>query len=93
VQAKPNQGEAGKQPAASSSSWPHSRLEVEVEDVVRALRGYGVLTRARLVGACGAAHWPDRSFTQALGEAVATGRVRRLGEDLYEIPEPSSLLR
>jgi 3-phenylpropionate/trans-cinnamate dioxygenase ferredoxin reductase subunit len=89
VRAKPNQGEAGKQPAASSS-WPHSRLEVEVEDVVRALRGYGVLTRARLVEACGAAHWPDRSFTQALREAVSTGRVKRLGDDLYEIPEPPS---
>lgn len=88
--AKPKPGEAGKQPAASPSPWPRSRLEAEVEDVVNALRGYRVLTRARLVEVCGAAHWSDRGFRRALDEAISTGRVRRLGDDLYEIIEPSS---
>jgi hypothetical protein len=92
LESQPDPGKAGKQPPVP---WPrpHSRLEVEVEDVVRALRGYRVLTRAGLVEACGAAHWADRSFAQALGEAVSTGRVRRLGDDLYETTESSSPAR
>jgi hypothetical protein len=68
----------------------HSRREAEVEDIVRALRGYGgVLTRARLVELCGAAHWSDAGFKQALAQAVASGRVRELGTDLYETTEAS----
>ncbi len=92
LESKPVPGKVAKQPPVP---WPrpHSRLEVEVEDVVRALRGHQVLSHAGLVDACGAAHWADRSFTQALGEAVSTGRVRRLGDDLYEIAEPSSPAR
>jgi 3-phenylpropionate/trans-cinnamate dioxygenase ferredoxin reductase component len=93
LHAKPKRDETGKQPAASRTPSPNSRQNVEVEDVVSALRGAGVLTRARLVEACGAAHWSDRGFTRALHEAVSTGRVRRLGDDLYVIPEPSSPLR
>jgi lipoyl-dependent peroxiredoxin len=75
-------------PADSSSPSPHSRQEAEVEDVVRALRGYGVLTRARLLDACGAAHWSDSGAKRALAHAVSSGRIRQLGEDLYEIAEP-----
>jgi hypothetical protein len=75
------------QPARSP--WPHSREEAEVEEIVRALRGYRVLTRARLADVCGAAHWSDSGFRRALAQAVSTGRVRRLGDDLYEISEPS----
>ena len=75
--------------AASRSPWPHSREEAEVEDIVNALRGYRVLTRAGLAEACGAAHWSDSGFRRALAQAVSTGRVRRLGDDLYEISEPS----
>lgn len=55
---------------------------------MRALRRYGVLRRARLVELCGAAHWSDAGFRQALSSAVASGRVRALGSDLYEIVEP-----
>jgi hypothetical protein len=78
-----------KQPAASRSPWPLSREEAEVEDIVNALRGYRVLTRAGLAEACSAAHWSDSGFRRALAQAVSTGRVRRLGDDLYEISEPS----
>jgi hypothetical protein len=67
----------------------HTRGDAEIEDIVRALRGYGVLTRARLVEVCGAAHWPDAGFKRALATAIASGRVRRLGDDLYELTEPS----
>jgi nucleotide-binding universal stress UspA family protein len=76
-------------PLAGSSTPPaHSRQDAEVEDIVRALRGYRVLTRSRLMEACGAAHWTDAGFRRALARAVSTGRIRRLGEDLYEITEP-----
>jgi 3-phenylpropionate/trans-cinnamate dioxygenase ferredoxin reductase component len=85
--AKAGVGEAGEQPATSVSPWPHSREEAEVEDVVSALRGYGVLTHERLVEVCGATHWSDHGFRRALNRAVSTGRVRRLGDDLYEAIE------
>jgi hypothetical protein len=77
------------QPAASGSRWLHSREEAEVEEIVHALRGYRVLTRARLAEVCGAAHWSDAGFRRALAQAVSSGRIRRLGDDLYEISEPS----
>ena len=76
--------------AVCSSPWPHSRHDAEVEDIVHALRGFGVLTRAHLVDVCGAAHWSDSGFKRALAHAVSTGRIRRLGDDLYEIAEPPS---
>jgi osmotically inducible protein OsmC len=71
-----------------SSRPSHSRQEAEVEDVVRTLSGYGVLTRARLLELCGAAHWSDRGGRRAVAHAVSSGRIRQLGDDLYEIAEP-----
>jgi hypothetical protein len=75
-------------PAGASSPWPHTRQEAETEDIVHALRRYGVLTRARLLELCGAAHWSDSGADGALAHAVASGRIRQLGDDLYEIAEP-----
>jgi lipoyl-dependent peroxiredoxin len=75
-------------PARSSTPWPHSRREAEVERIVRALRGYGVLTRARLLDVSGAAHWSDAGARRALARAVSSGRIKQLGDDLYEIPKP-----
>lgn len=56
--------------------------------MVRALRRYGVLTRARLLDVCGAAHWSDSGANRALAHAVSSGRITRLGDDLYEVAEP-----
>ncbi len=75
-------------PASSSSPWPHTRQEAETGDIVHALRSYGVLTRARLLDICGAAHWSDSGAERALAQAVSSGRIKRLGDDLYEIAEP-----
>ena len=75
-------------PAAPSTPRPHSRQEAEIEDIVRALRGYRVLTRAHLLDVCGAAHWSDAGARRALALAVSSGRIRQLGDDLYEIAEP-----
>jgi hypothetical protein len=69
------------------NSSPHTRRDAQADDIVRALRSYGVLTGPRLMEACGAAHWPDSGFAQALSHAVSGGRVKRLGADLYEIVE------
>jgi osmotically inducible protein OsmC len=71
-----------------SSRSAHSRHEAEVEDVVRTLSGYGVLTLARLLELCGAAHWSDGGGRRAVADAVSSGRIRQLGDDLYEIAEP-----
>jgi osmotically inducible protein OsmC len=67
----------------------HSRQEAEVEDVVRTLRRYGVLTRARLLDLCGAAHWSDGGGRRAVADAVSSGRIRQLGDDLYVIADPA----
>jgi hypothetical protein len=58
-----------------------------VEAVVGALRAYRVLTRTQLLEECGAAHWSDAGFTRALALAVSAGRIRQLGDELYEIIE------
>ena len=73
-----------------SSRPSHSRQDAEVEHVVRTLRGYGVLTRARLLELCGAGHWSDGGGRRAVADAVSSGRVRRLGDDLYEIADPAN---
>jgi len=88
VQPAPSDGD--RKSADAPSPWPHSRQEAEVEAIVRALRGYGVLTRARLAEVSGAAHWSDSGFRGALTQAISSGRIRGLGENLYEISEPPS---
>jgi 3-phenylpropionate/trans-cinnamate dioxygenase ferredoxin reductase component len=93
VTAKTHSGDDRKPLVASATPWPHSRAEAEVEDVVSALREYGVLTHERLVEVCDAAHWSDHGFRRALDKAVSAGLVRRLGDDLYELSEPASPLR
>ena len=73
----------------ASSPRPHSREEAAVEHLMRALRGYGVLTRAHLLHVCGAAHWSNAGFKRALAHAVSSGRIRQLGDDHYEIADPA----
>jgi hypothetical protein len=65
----------------------HNRRQAEAEHIAATLRTYGVLTRARLVDLCGAGHWSPAAFAQALELAVSSGRVRRLGNELYETSE------
>jgi hypothetical protein len=87
VETTPGPGDSAA-PGAPGSPRPHSRQEAEVEDIVRALGGYGVLTRARLLDVCGAAHWSDTGAKRALARAVSSGRIKQLGDDLYGIAEP-----
>jgi len=69
------------------------RHGVEISRMERTLRSYGgVLTRDRLFAECGACHWPVLdTFKTALGEAIANGRIRPLGDELVEVP-PERLL-
>jgi hypothetical protein len=85
----PTHAVAPAQPSGSRSPWPHSRLEAEIQDVVSALRAYGVLSRPRLAQVCGASHWSDPGFRHALEQAISAGKIHPLGDDLYEIVEPS----
>lgn len=64
------------------------RHEAEVRKMERVLRTYGCLTRNRLLEFSGADRWPALdAFHRALDEAVAAGRIRRLGTDLYQLPD------
>lgn len=74
------------QPSPSPTPWPHSRAEAEMQEIIHALSGNHVLTLAQIKELCWAGHWPWSDFTTALHRAIA-GEVRRLSEDLYEIPE------
>ena len=65
----------------------HDRYEAEVQHLVRTLRSYGVLTTERLCEASGARNWHGGTFEGALSAAVRSGRFRRLGDDLYELPD------
>jgi hypothetical protein len=63
-------------------------LDAEVQDLVRALRSYGVLTRARLAELSGAIHWSSElAFENALRAAVTAGRINKLTDDLFELSE------
>jgi len=57
----------------------------EVDDLVRALRSYGVLTRGGLREFAGAYHWPDHNFGAALERGLAEGSIKRLGASLYDV--------
>jgi hypothetical protein len=65
----------------------HDRHGVEVEEIVRALRGYGVLTSERLAEAVNADNWPEHTFKTALRSAIDGGRVAALAGGLYELTE------
>jgi hypothetical protein len=60
-------------------------IEVGAHDIERALRGYGVLTRARLEELCGARRWREPMFNSALSAAVRRGAVVKLTDELYEL--------
>jgi hypothetical protein len=57
----------------------------ELADLVRALRSYGVLSRAQLLERSGARNWPDEGFNSALRRGVDGGTIRQLGEGLFEV--------
>jgi hypothetical protein len=65
----------------------HSRMEAELEELTRVLRGFGVLTHDNLKELSGARNWSGPHFESVLCEGVRHGRIRRLGAELYELDE------
>ena len=67
--------------------------DYEVDELVRALRNYGVLTREALLEHSGARLWTAGSFEAALRSGKAAGSIRELGGGLFEVgdeaPDPS----
>ena len=74
--------------ASSQPDERNTREDVEVREIVAALRGPGLLTLARLRELCWADRWPERDFAAALRRALATGEIRHLGDERYETAGP-----
>ena len=62
-----------------------TRIEYEVDDLVRVLRDYGALTRDDLRERSGAREWSDDSFAAVLRRAVEQGSIKDLGDGLFEL--------
>jgi hypothetical protein len=62
-----------------------TRIGYEVDDLVRVLRDYGVLTRDDLRERSGARDWSDDSFAAVLRRAVDQGSIKDLGDGLFEV--------
>lgn len=60
------------------------RLDAEVHEIERTLRGYGVLTKGKLAELCGGRRWREPLLSTALAAAVERGSVVRLSDELYE---------
>jgi MFS family permease len=65
-------------------------LQREVEAIGRAVDEGGPVFRDELFRDVGARRWGPGRFRRALGEALATGRIRRTARDRFEAPEPGS---
>jgi hypothetical protein len=67
-----------------------TELQREVEAVGRAVDEGGPISREELFRQVGGRRWGPGRFRRALGEAVASGRIRRAGRGRFEPPEPGS---
>jgi hypothetical protein len=65
-------------------------LQHEVEAIGRAVDEGGPISRDELFRMVGGRRWGPGRFRRALGEAVASGRIRRAGRDRFEAPEPAA---
>jgi hypothetical protein len=67
-----------------------TELQREVEAIGRAVDEGGPVSRDELFRHVGARRWGPGRFRRALGEAVASRRIRRTGRGRFEPPEPAS---
>jgi MFS family permease len=65
-------------------------LQNEVEAIGNAVDEGGSISREELFHVVGARRWGPGRFRRALGEAVASGRIRRTARGRYEAPEPGT---
>jgi hypothetical protein len=66
---------------------PRTYNEAEGEEIIHALRSYGVLTHDRLCEMVGGTEWRESHFDVCLAGLVKRGRVIRLGDELYELSD------
>jgi MFS family permease len=69
---------------------PETTLDREVDLIARAIESNGPTDRRNLARQVGARHWGPGRFHGALAEAVAEGRVRRVGRSTYAPAERDS---
>jgi MFS family permease len=67
-----------------------AELQHEVEAIGRAVDEGGPISREELYRMVGGRRWGPGRFRRALGEAVASGRIRRAGRDRFGPPEPGA---
>jgi MFS family permease len=65
-------------------------LQHEVEAIGQAVDEGGPISREELFRMVGARRWGPGRFRRALGEAVASGRIRRAARGRFEPPEPGT---
>jgi hypothetical protein len=76
--------------ATSSTAATAERvLDSEIDAIGRAVDEAGVIHRDDLARRVGAAHWGPGRFNNALREAVAEGRIRRVTRHTYGPPAAS----
>jgi hypothetical protein len=61
-------------------------LREAARSLAKSLAPYRTLTRDDLLEVSGVDRWRTIDFDAALDAAVGLGLVRRLGDDLYEVP-------
>jgi hypothetical protein len=71
-----------------TSRQPRARADQEVDELVRTLRSYGVLTREALRECSGSERWRDDTFRSVLERGIAEGRIKSLGAGLFEAGDP-----
>lgn len=60
-------------------------LDAEVRRIARELRWCGPLKRAQLERLCGARHWHEGGFDQAVRRGLAAGELRKLPFDYLAV--------
>jgi predicted transcriptional regulator len=61
-------------------------LDREIDAITHLLEQEGPLTRETLAGRVGARRWGPGRFQNALTEALAEGRIRRVSRNLFAVP-------
>lgn len=77
--------------AGSPHAWHHDAVVLAgAQHLTRIVTPYRVLTRDDLAALAGVEEWRDADFEAALKRAVDLGLLRRLGDDMYEVPGPAA---
>ncbi len=77
--------------AGSPHAWHHDAvIRAGAQRLARTVTPFRVLTRDDLAALADVKEWRDADFEAALKRAVDLGLLRRLGDDMYEVPGPAA---